>query len=116
MEKSMLPKLKDVMLKRGFLILPILSIVVMLTIGYTASFAAMVGILVAILGSYIPTLVKLARKLLGKDNNSIKSIVSNTSGLKLKDYFSALEGGARSIVNGVCNNCKRRNNKQIYRL
>ncbi|MBQ8630050.1 MAG: TRAP transporter permease [Oscillospiraceae bacterium] len=98
MEKSMLPKLKDVMLKRGFLILPILSIVVLLTIGYTASFAAMVGILVAILGSYIPTAVKLVRKLLGKNNNSVKNIVSNTSGLKLKDYFSALEGGARSII------------------
>lgn len=96
--KEELPKFKRVMLEKGFLILPLIVIIVLLTIGYTASFAALVGIVVAILGSYIPTIVKLLRKIRKAEQQSTGEIIKTTSGLRGKDYLNALEGGARSII------------------
>ena len=93
--KEELPKFSKVMLEKGFLILPLVVIIVLLSIGYTASFAALVGILVAVLGSYIPTVVKLIRP---KKEQSAGQIIKNTTGLHGKDYLNALESGARSII------------------
>lgn len=99
MPREELPVFKKLMLEKGYLILPLVVIIAMLTIGYTASFAALVGIVVAVLGSYTPTLIKLVRRLLGKDKSeSVKEICKNSGGMHLKDYLSALEGGARSII------------------
>lgn len=93
-----LPKFKTVMMEKGFLIVPVLVIIVLLTIGYTASFAALVGIVAAILGSYIPTAVKLVRRMLGKETQNAGAILKGTTGLRGKDYLVALESGARSII------------------
>ena len=93
--KEELPKFARVMSEKGFLILPLVVIIALLVLGYTASFAALVGIVVAVLGSYIPTLAALLRP--GR-KQSAGEILKHTSGLHGKDYLSALEGGARSIV------------------
>ena len=96
--KESLPKFKKVMLEKGFLILPLMVIIALLVLGYTASFAALVGIVVAILGSYIPSFIKFVNYTIGRGNESAGEIIKNTSGLHGKDYISALEGGARSII------------------
>lgn len=96
--KESLPKFKKVMLEKGFLILPLVVIIALLVWGYTASFAALVGIVVAILGSYIPTFIKFVNHTVRRGNESAGEIIKNTSGLHGKDYLSALEGGARSII------------------
>lgn len=102
--KEQLPKFKKVMLEKGFLILPLVVIIVLLTIGYTASFSALVGIVVAILGSYVPTAVKLLKRVFNKEEQTAIEIVKNTSGLRGKQFLEALEGGARSII-GVAIAC-----------
>lgn len=96
--KDQLPKFRRVMLERGFLILPLIVIVALLTLGYTASFAALAGIVTAVLGSYIPTLIALLRAPRAKDGRTAGQIIREGSGLRLKDYPNALESGARSIV------------------
>ena len=98
MKKEDLPRLKDVMTRKGFLILPLIAIITLLAIGYTASFAALSGIVVAVAGSYIPTAVTLVRRALGKEKRPVGEILRNTQGLHGKDYLSALENGARSII------------------
>ena len=98
MPKDKLPKLKEVLAQKGFLILPLISIIALLAVGYTASFAALSGIIIAIVGSYIPTLVCFARKLMGKEERTIGEIYKTSAGLHVKDYFNALENGARSII------------------
>ena len=57
LKKAELPDFKAVITERGFLILPLVVIIFLLTVGYTASFAALVGIVVAITGSYIPKFI-----------------------------------------------------------
>lgn len=96
--KDSLPRFKKVMLEKGFLILPLVVIIALLSIGYTASFAALVGIMVAILGSYLPTISKLIKSLGNKGVVKSSEIIKSTSGLHIKDYLSALEGGGRSII------------------
>ena len=98
MPRDQLPKFSKVMKEKGFLILPLIVIIVLLSVGYTASFAALAGILTAVLGSYIPTLVRLFRKLIGKEPMKTSEIIKTTSGLHGMDYLSALEGAARSII------------------
>ena len=98
MKKEDLPRLKDVMTRKGFLILPLIAIIALLAVGYTASFAALSGIVVAVAGSYIPTAVTLVRRLLGKEDRPAKEILKSTKGLHGRDYLSALENGARSII------------------
>ena len=98
MKKEDLPRLKDVMTRKGFLILPLIAIIALLAVGYTASFAALSGIVVAVAGSYIPTAVALVRRLLGKESRPAKEILRTTEGLHGRDYLSALENGARSII------------------
>ncbi len=101
LDRSAMPKLQNV-LKRGYLILPLIIIIVMLSLGYTATVAALLAILVAILGSYVDTAINVAQyvqeKKSGKTKVTLKEVFQKSSGLKLKDYFSALEGGARSII------------------
>ncbi len=97
LKKEELPSFSKVMLERGFLILPLIVIVVLLTMGYTASFAALTGIFSAVLGSYVPVLVALVRKLLNKDVQ-IGEVYRHSCAMKPRDFAAALEGGARSIV------------------
>lgn len=97
MKKEELPKFSKVMMERGFLILPLIVIIGLLTFGYTASFAALVGIVSAVLGSYIPVLFTLVQKLMGKDVK-IGEVYRGSSAMKPVDFAAALEGGARSII------------------
>ena len=98
MPKEEMPKLSEVMARKGFLILPLVAIIALLALGYTASMAALSGIVVAVLGSYIPTAVSLVRRLLGNEGISFGTILHNSTGLRGKDFLQALEGGARSII------------------
>lgn len=99
MEQTDLPKFSKVMLDRGHLILPLVVIIGLLTMGYTASMAALAGIVTAVLGSYIPVVFALVRCLCGKgENRSAGQILREGPGMKLKDFTAALEGGARSII------------------
>ena len=97
MKRDDLPKFSRVMLERGFLILPLIVIITLLTMGYTASFAALMGIVTAVLGSYIPMLFALVRRLTGKAVDLGGTYRSSTA-MKPRDFASALEGGARSII------------------
>lgn len=96
--KESLPKFKKVMMEKGFLILPLVVIITLLTIGYTASLAALVGIAVAVLGSYIPAIIELVKNQGVKVQKKSNEIIKATSGLRGEDYLSALEGGAKSII------------------
>ncbi len=97
LKKEELPVFSKVMLERGFLILPLVVIIALLTMGYTASFAALTGIISAVLGSYVPVLIALVRKLLGKEAN-VADTFRNGCAMKPRDFAAALEGGARSII------------------
>ncbi len=122
MEKKDMPKLKAVMLKRGYLMLPLICIITILGMGYTPSMAALIGIATAVLGSYLRTFAELLviafpgkrsyAFVTGNENAqdrydkkaASKAAVKNTTGLRLSDYPAALESGARSIV-GVALAC-----------
>lgn len=98
-ERADLPRFSKIMLERGYLILPLVVIIVLLTMGYTASMAALTGILSAVLGSYIPVVFSLVYKFCGKGNDqTVRQILRDGSGMKLRDFALALEGGARSII------------------
>ncbi len=51
--KDQLPKLKDVIMKRGHLLLPLIGIIVLLISGYSATYAALIGIGIAIVSSFL---------------------------------------------------------------
>lgn len=101
MKAEDIPSFKRLMIERGYLVLPLVSIIAILGAGFTPSYAALMGIGVACLGSYLPTLayflVYLTR---GKKSGmkSFKEVVTRRPGLTIKDYLQALEGGARSII------------------
>ncbi len=101
MKAEDIPSFKKLMIERGYLVLPLVSIIAILGAGFTPSYAALMGIGVACLGSYLPTLayflVYLTR---GKKSGmkSFKEVATRRPGLHVKDYLQALEGGARSII------------------
>ena len=101
MKAEDIPSFKKLMIERGYLVLPLVSIIAILGAGFTPSYAALMGIGVACLGSYLPTLayflVYLTR---GKKSGmkSFKEVVTRRPGLCINDYLQALEGGARSII------------------
>ncbi len=97
MKKEEMPKLSKVMMEKGFLILPLIIIILLLGMGYTASFSALTGIIAAVLGSYIPVAYAFLRKLLGKDV-SVKAVYRDSLAMKPRDFAAALESGARSII------------------
>ena len=122
MDKSKMPKLARVMLERGFLMLPLVAIIVILALGFTPAMAALIGIVTAIIGSYLRTLAELlcvlvrgkkAYKMVangeGVEQNASRGkallyAIRKTQGLHGMDYLKALEGGARSII-GVALAC-----------
>ena len=111
MARDQMPKLKRVLLERGYLMLPLIAIITILSLGYTPTMAALIGIVTAICGSYLGILAKLLVLLVGgkKDASTpkmerVKEIVKTGGGMRPKDYLSALEGGARSIL-GVALAC-----------
>lgn len=103
MKSQELPRLSRVMLERGFLILPLIVIIALLTLGYTASFAALAGIVTAVLGSYIPVAVAAVGRLLGREVQ-VAEVWRSSTAMKPRDFAAALESGARSII-GVALAC-----------
>ena len=96
-----IPKFKQLMLDRGYLVLPLVGIIATLMAGFTPSYAALMGIAIACLGSYLPMIFRLITyPFRGKKAGyaSVKEAVKTAPGLRPKDYVSALESGARSIL------------------
>ncbi len=105
LSREQMPVLKRVMLERGYLILPLVSIVWVLSSGYTPTVAALIGLICAAVGSYLRTAAELLVSLFrGKKRESFGAIIRRSDGLRLRDYLSALEGGARSVI-GVALAC-----------
>ena len=101
MKDEDIPRFKTLMIERGYLVLPLVSIIIILGAGFTPAYAALMGIGVACLGSYLPTLAHLLVYLTrGRKSGyaSAGEILKKTSGLHPMDYLKALEGGARSII------------------
>ena len=101
MKDEDIPKFKSLMIDRGYLVLPLVAIIVVLSSGFTPSYAALMGIGVACLGSYLPMLARMLVYLTrGKKSGyaSFGEVVKKSPGLRPKDYLQALEGGARSII------------------
>ena len=105
LSREQMPVLKRVMVQRGHLILPLIAIVWVLASGYTPSLAALIGLVCAVIGSYLRTAAELVVSLFrGVNRESFGSIVRRSEGLKPRDYLAALESGARSII-GVALAC-----------
>lgn len=105
LSREQMPVLKRVMLERGYLILPLVAIVWVLSSGYTPTLAALIGLICAAVGSYLRTAAELLVSLFrGKKRESFGAIIRRGNGLRLRDYLAALEGGARSVI-GVALAC-----------
>ena len=105
LSRDQMPVLKRVMLERGYLILPLVAIVWVLSSGYTPTMAALIGLICAAAGSYFRTAAELLVSLFrGKRREGFGAIVRRGGGLRPRDYLMALEGGARSII-GVALAC-----------
>ena len=102
MNKDEMPRLLSVLKERGHLILPLVAIIYVLGAGFTPSVAALIGIGIALLGGYMKTFVQLmAAKAKGKP---LAPVISESKGLRPREYLEALEAGARSIL-GVALAC-----------
>ncbi|MDO4355353.1 MAG: TRAP transporter permease [Clostridia bacterium] len=96
-----IPKFKQLMIDRGYLVLPLVGIIATLSAGFTPSYAALIGIAIACAGSYLPLIGRLlAFAIHGRKTGyaSVGEAVRTAPGLRPKDYLNALEGGARSIL------------------
>ncbi len=122
MDRDKMPRLARVMLERGFLLLPLIAIITILALGFTPTMAALIGIVTAIVGSYLRTFAELIWLLVrGKKayamaangegvpqdvplGRAMLTALKKTQGLHGMDYLKALESGARSIL-GVALAC-----------
>lgn len=101
MKAEDIPKFKRLMIDRGYLVLPLAGIIITLSSGFSPSYAALMGIGIACLGSYLPMLAHLlvyATRGRKSGYASLGEVFKKSPGLRPKDYLQALEGGARSIV------------------
>lgn len=96
LSRDSLPKLGRIMVERGYLILPLIAIIYILGAGFTYSIAPLVGILCAVLGGYCKTFVDLC--LARKRGKTAKEVLTESTAMRPRDYLSALESGARSIL------------------
>jgi TRAP transporter 4TM/12TM fusion protein len=97
MDKDKMPRLARIMADRGYLILPLMAIIYVLTAtSLTTAYAALIGMLVAVAGGYVKTIfdaVMAAAR--GRD---VMEVVRKTEALRVKDYWKALETGARNVL------------------
>ncbi len=96
LSRDQMPRLKRVMIDRGYLILPLIAIIYILAAGYTYAIAPLAGIACAVLGGYARTFVDIC--LAKKRKQSVREVVKNGAFMRPMDYVKALEGGARSIL------------------
>ena len=122
LSRAELPNFKRLMMERGYLLLPLIAIIITLSSGFTPSRAALVGIGMAIVGSYLRTFAELLVLALWghgfhwitrdpdaqtpPDNTAeaVRQALRNSAGMRPRDFLSALEGGGRSII-GVALAC-----------
>lgn len=122
LSREELPNFKRLMAEKGYLALPLIAIIITLSSGFTPSRAALVGIGVAILGSYLRTFAELlvlamwghGFRWITRDPDAdtppdttaeaVRQVLRNSAGMRWKDYLDALENGARSII-GVALAC-----------
>ena len=99
--KDKLPKAKKLIMENGYLALPLLAIIFILVgTSLTPAYAALIGMIVAAVGGYFKTIVEL----LVPGKKSVQQIMDSRPGLTGRDYWSALETGARSVL-GVALAC-----------
>ena len=102
LSRDSMPRLSRVMRERGHLMLPLVAIVYVLSSGFTPSIAALCGIAVAVLGGYLKVLADmLVARVRGR---AVAPVLQQGGHLRPRDYLTALEGGARSVL-GVALAC-----------
>ncbi len=102
LDKAGMPSLPRILRERGYLILPLVAIIWVLSAGFTPSIAALIGIGVSVLGGYVKTVADAA--LTAARGGDLKESVKRSSFLRPAQYVQALEGGARSVL-GVALAC-----------
>ena len=99
LEKEKMPRLKAVLLDRGFLILPLFAVILVLSMGFTPSVAALVGIISAVIGSHLKSAVHFMIRAFRRHANNMSETASKPHhGIVLKGTLFALEKGARSVI------------------
>jgi TRAP transporter 4TM/12TM fusion protein len=97
MDKDKLPRLARIMTDRGYLLLPLLAIIYVLTgTSLTTAYAALIGMLVAVMGGYIKTIFDAV--MAATRGNSVKEVVRQSEMMRLTDHWKALEAGARNVL------------------
>jgi len=122
LKREELPNFKKLMMEKGYLVLPLIAIIITLSSGFTPSRAALVGIGMAIVGSYLRTIAELLVLAVWghgfrwitrnpdadapPDNTAeaVRQALHNSDGMRPRDYLAALENGARSVI-GVALAC-----------
>ncbi|HOV93677.1 MAG TPA: TRAP transporter permease [Spirochaetales bacterium] len=90
MKREELPKTKDLILHKGYLMIPLLAIIFLLTSGATPMKAAMWAIIISVAIALLTSIVQMIRK--------------QKPDFTVKDIFDALEQGARGAL-GVIAAC-----------
>ena len=102
LDKQTMPKLGRIMRDRGYLILPLIAIIYILSAGFTPSIAALIGIAFSVLGGYAKTIADAV--MTAARRGDVKEKVRQSSFMRPRQYVQALEGGARSVL-GVALAC-----------
>lgn len=101
LSKDKLPKVKKLVSENGYLALPLLTIIFILVgTSLTPAYAALIGMIVAAVGGYFKTLFEI----IVPGKKSMQEIMESRPGLTPRDYWGALETGARSVL-GVALAC-----------
>lgn len=96
LDKSKMQKAGHLMRERGYLMIPLIAIIYVLSAGFTPSIAALIGIGMSVLGGYAKTIVDAIVGV--SKGNDVKAIVKKGNFMRPKQYIQALEGGARSVL------------------
>ena len=100
--KEQLPRFLPLFLKQGYMILPLLAIIVFLCIGKTATYAALLGILscIAILfaSHLVKYFVKVAKKNYDESTNPIKLFFKDVLLQFIKDMIEVMCNAARNVI------------------
>ena len=100
MKKEEMPKLKKILIDRGYLFIPLVVIIYFLGSGYTPIYGALVGIMTSALCGVVRRIhayivkKKQNRELYDDVDNTVKDGLVNTG----KDILSSLENGAKNVL------------------
>lgn len=96
--KNQLPKFWPLFLKKGYMMIPLIGIIVFLCIGKTATFAALLGILGCIAILLISTIVSFAIKASQQKTGIFHLFVKEVLIKFLKDMLEVICSAARNII------------------